>query len=198
VLETGVAAGIRRVEAVTGQGALEYVQKRETQFAEIAAALKTSPEEVEHRLVQVLENVKRLEKEVGRLKSKMAVAQGDDLADQAQSVGSIKVLASRLDGADAKTLRETIDKLRDKLSSAVIVLGSADGGRVTLIAGITPDLTGKVKAGELVNFVAKQVGGKGGGRPDMAQAGGTDAAALPQALASVPGWVKDSLSVEQA
>jgi alanyl-tRNA synthetase len=198
VLETGVAAGIRRVEAVTGQGALEYVQKRETQFAEIAAALKSSPEEVEHRLVQVLENVKRLEKEVGRLKSKMAVAQGDDLADQAQSVGSIKVLASRLDGADAKTLRETIDKLRDKLRSAVIVLGSADGGKVTLIAGITTDLTEKVKAGELVNFVAKQVGGKGGGRPDMAQAGGTDAAALPQALASVPDWVKDRLSVEQA
>ncbi len=196
VLETGVAAGIRRVEAVTGQGAVEYVQKRETQFAEIAAALKASPEEVEHRLVQVLDNIKRLEKELDRLKSKMAVAQGDDLADQAQSVGSIKVLASRLDGADAKTLRETIDKLRDKLRSAVIVLGSADAGKVTLIAGITPDLTDKVKAGELVNFVAKQVGGKGGGRPDMAQAGGTDAAALPQALASVPEWVKERVPAE--
>jgi alanyl-tRNA synthetase len=197
LLESGVAAGIRRVEAVTGQGALEYVQKRETQLAEIAAALRASPEEVEHRLVQVLENVKRLEKELGRLKSKMAVAQGDDLADQAQSVGSIWVLASRLDGADAKTLRETIDKLRDKLRSAVIVLGSTDGGKVTLIAGITPDLTEQVKAGELVNFVAKQVGGKGGGRPDMAQAGGTDATALPQALASVLDWVKDRLSAVQ-
>ncbi|MGD8476419.1 MAG: DHHA1 domain-containing protein, partial [Burkholderiales bacterium] len=193
VLETGVAAGIRRVEAVTGQGALEYVQKRDNQFAEIAAALKAGPEEIEHRLVQVLENVKRLEKEVSRLKSKVAVAQGDDLADQALSVGPVKVLASRLDGADAKTLRETIDKLRDKLGSAVIVLGSAEGKKVTLIAGITSDLTAKVKAGELVNFVAQQVGGKGGGRPDMAQAGGSDATALPQALASVPDWVKDRL-----
>jgi alanyl-tRNA synthetase len=172
---------------------LQYVQKRDARFSEIAAALKAGPEEIEHRLVQVLENVKRLEKEVGRLKSKMAVAQGDDLADQALSVGTIKVLASQLEGADAKTLRETIDKLRDKLGSAVIVLGSADGAKVTLIAGITPDLTGNVKAGELVNFVAQQVGGKGGGRPDMAQAGGTDAAALPQALASVTGWVKDRL-----
>ena len=197
VLETGVASGIRRVEALTGQGALEYVQKRETQFAEIAAALKAGPEEVEHRLVQVLENVKRLEKEIGRLKSKVASAQGDDLAEQALSVGSIKVLATKLDGADAKTLRETIDKLRDKLKSAVIVLGSAQGDKVTLIAGVTPDLTGDVKAGELVNFVARQVGGKGGGRPDMAQAGGTDASALPHALASVSEWVKERLPAKQ-
>jgi alanyl-tRNA synthetase len=193
VLETGVAAGIRRVEAVTGEGALHYVQKRDAQFSEIAAALKAGPEEIEQRLVQVLENVKRLEKEISRLKSKMAVAQGDDLADQALSIGTTKVLASQLEGADAKTLRETIDKLRDKLGSAVIVLGSAEGAKVTLIAGITPDLTGNVRAGELVNFVARQVGGKGGGRPDMAQAGGTDAAALPQALASVSEWVKDRL-----
>jgi alanyl-tRNA synthetase len=194
VLETGVASGIRRLEAVTGQGALEYVQKREAQFLEIAAALKTGPEEVEHRLVQVLENVKRLEKEIGRLKSKVASAQGDDLADQAIDVGAIKVLATKLDGADAKTLRETIDKLRDKLKSAVIVLGSSESGKVTLIAGVTPDLTKELKAGELVNFVAGQVGGKGGGRPDMAQAGGTDTSALPGALGSVPDWVRERLA----
>ncbi len=194
VLETGVASGIRRLEAVTGQGALEHVQKREAQFMEIAAALKTGPEEVEHRLVQVLENVKRLEKEIGRLKSKVASAQGDDLADQAIDVGAIKVLATKLDGADAKTLRETIDKLRDKLKSAVIVLGSSESGKVTLIAGVTPDLTKELKAGELVNFVAGQVGGKGGGRPDMAQAGGSDASALPGALDSVPDWVRERLA----
>jgi alanyl-tRNA synthetase len=194
VLETGVASGIRRLEAVTAQPAIDYVQKRESQFFEIAAALKAAPEEVEHRLVQVLENVKRLEKELTRLKSKIASAQGDDLADQAVSVGSAKVLAANLDGADVKTLRETVDKLKDKLESAVIVLGSAQNGKVTLIAGVTGNLTSTVKAGDLVNFVASQVGGKGGGRADMAQAGGTDTAALPQALASVETWVRESIS----
>jgi len=193
-METGVAAGIRRLEAVTASAALDVVQKRESQFSEIAAALKAAPEEVEHRLVQVLENVKRLEKELARLKSKIASAQGDDLADQAVSVGSAKVLAANLDGADVKTLRETVDKLKDKLESAVIVLGSAHDGKVSLIAGVTSNLTSTVKAGDLVNFVAGQVGGKGGGRADMAQAGGSDAAALPQALASVENWVRDSLT----
>ena len=194
VLETGVAAGIRRLEAVTAHTALDYVQGRESQFSEIAAALKAAPEEVEHRLVQVLENVKRLEKELSRLKSKIASAQGDDLADQAVSVGSAKVLAANLDGADMKTLRETVDKLKDKLESAVIVLGSSNKGKVSLIAGVTGNLTSTLKAGDLVNFVAGQVGGKGGGRADMAQAGGTDAAALPKALASVEGWVRESFS----
>jgi len=194
VLETGVASGIRRLEAVTAGTALDYVQKRESQFTEIAAALKAAPEEVEHRLVQVLENVKRLEKELIRLKSKIASAQGDDLADQAVSVGSTSVLAANLDGADVRTLRETVDKLKDKLKNAVIVLGSAQSGKVTLIAGVTDNLTSTVKAGELVNFVAGQVGGKGGGRADMAQAGGTDTAALPTALASVEGWVRESIS----
>jgi alanyl-tRNA synthetase len=194
VLETGVASGIRRLEAVTAGTALDYVQKRESQFTEIAAALKAAPEEVEHRLVQVLENVKRLEKELTRLKSKIASAQGDDLADQAVSVGSTSVLAANLDGADVRTLRETVDKLKDKLKNAVIVLGSAQSGKVTLIAGVTDNLTSTVKAGELVNFVAGQVGGKGGGRADMAQAGGTDTAALPKALASVEDWVRESIS----
>ncbi len=194
VMETGVAAGIRRLEAVTANTALDVVQRRESQFSEIAAALKAAPEEVEHRLVQVLENVKRLEKELARLKSKIASAQGDDLADQAVSIGSAKVLAANLDGADVRTLRETVDKLKDKLESAVIVLGCAHNGKVSLIAGVTSNLTSKVKAGDLVNFVAGQVGGKGGGRADMAQAGGTDTAALPQALASVENWVRESFS----
>jgi alanyl-tRNA synthetase len=137
--------------------------------------------------------VKALEKELALLKSKMAASQGEDLATQAVQIKGAKVLAAILEGADAKTLRETLDKLKDKLKSAVIVLGAAEGGKVSLIAGVTPDLTAKVKAGELVNFVAQQVGGKGGGRPDMAQAGGTDAAKLPSALASVSGWAEQRL-----
>jgi alanyl-tRNA synthetase len=193
VSESGVAAGIRRVEAVTAQAALEYIQKRESQLAEIAAALKTGPEEVEHRLVQVLENVKQLEKELGRLKSKLASSQGEDLADQAESIGPAKVLAARMDGADARTLREAIDKLKDRLKSAAIVLGAVEGDKVTLIAGVTSDLTSRVKAGELVNFVARQVGGKGGGRPDLAQAGGTEPGKLGEALRSVRGWVEQRL-----
>jgi len=141
----------------------------------------------------VLENVKVLERELSRLKSKMASAQGDDIAAGAVDVKGAKVLAARLEGADAKILRETLDKLKDRLGSAAIVLASAEGDKVTLIAGVTADLTGKVKAGELVNFVAQQVGGKGGGRADMAQAGGTNPSALPQALQSVAGWVGGKL-----
>jgi alanyl-tRNA synthetase len=141
----------------------------------------------------MLDNVKSLEKELSRLKSKLASSQGDDLADQAVTVGPAKVLAAKLDGADAKTLRETMDKLKDKFKSAAIVLGAVEGGKVTLIAGVTSDLTAKVKAGELVNFVAQQVGGKGGGRPDMAQAGGTDPTKLSEALDSVSDWVKQRI-----
>ena len=193
VSESGVAAGVRRVEAVTAQVALDHVQKREQQFVEIAAALKAGPDEVEHRLVQVLDNLKNLEKELARLKSKLANAQGGDLADSAESVGAAKVLAVSLDGADAKTLREAMDRLKERLKSAAIVLGSVEGDKVTLIAGVTSDLTKKLKAGELVNFVAQQVGGRGGGRPDMAQAGGTDPDKLPDALKSVKAWVEQRL-----
>ena len=139
----------------------------------------------------MLEQVKAAEKELARLKSKLAASQGDDLAGQAVEVGGLRVLAASLDGADVKTLRETMDKLKDKLGSAAIVLAGVDGGKVSLIAGVTADATAKVKAGELVNFVASQVGGKGGGRPDMAQAGGTEPAKLPQALASVADWVRE-------
>jgi alanyl-tRNA synthetase len=190
VSESGVAAGIRRVEAVTGEGALAWVQAQEDRLHEAAAALKAPAAEVPARIAQILESVKSLERELARLKSKVAASQGDDLASQAADVKGIKVLAATLEGADAKTLRETLDKLKDKLGSAAIVLAAADGGRVSLIAGVTADLIAKVKAGDLVNYVAQQVGGKGGGRPDMAQAGGTEPGRLPDALASVRAWVE--------
>jgi alanyl-tRNA synthetase len=194
VSESGVAAGIRRIEAVTGPTALALTQSQHQQILEASALLKAPPQELQQKIAQTVENVKHLEKELERLKSRLAAAQGDDLLSQAITIGEIKVLAAILDGADVKTLRETVDKLKDKLKSCAIVLGSAADGRVTLIAGITPDLTSKVKAGELANFVASQVGGKGGGRPDMAQAGGTEPAQLPAALESVAGWVAQRLS----
>ena len=156
--------------------------------------LKAQPQELTQKLGQILDNVKSLEKELSRLKSKLASSQGDDLADQAVAVGSARVLAAKLEGADAKTLREAMDKLKDKLKSAAIVLGAIEGDKVTLIAGVTADLTAKVKAGELVNFVAQQVGGKGGGRADMAQAGGTQPAKLLDALASVADWVRQRVA----
>ena len=191
--ESGVAAGIRRVEAVTGRGALDHVQAQETLLARAAAALKAPVSEVEARIAQLQQSAAAAQKELARLKAKAAASAGDDLAGSAEDVKGAKVLAAALDGADGKALRETLDKLKDKLKSAAIVLGSVADGKVTLIAGVTADLTGKVKAGELVNHVAQQVGGKGGGRPDMAQAGGTDAAGLPAALASVRGWVAERL-----
>jgi len=187
--ESGVAAGIRRVEAVTGEGALALVQSINRKLLEAAGALKTSPDELPSRIAQVQDQVKSLEKEIAALKSKLAAGQGDEMLAQAIDVNGIKVLAATMEGADVATLRETMDKLKDKLQSAAIVLASVVDGKVSLIAGVTKDATGKVKAGELVNFVAQQVGGKGGGRPDMAQAGGTDPAGLPQALAGVAGWV---------
>ena len=193
VAEGGVAAGVRRVEAVTGDGALDYVQRQLGRLDEIVSHVKAQPQEAVQRVVQILDNVKALEKELARLKSRLAASQGDDLADSAVDVNGIKVLAVRLEGADAKALRETLDKLKDKLKSAAIVLAAAQDGKVSLIAGVTPDLTTRIKAGELVNAVAQQVGGKGGGRPDMAQAGGTDEAALPAALASVRSWVEGRL-----
>ena len=193
VSESGVAAGIRRIEAVTGPGALEYVQSQQQQLQDVASVLKAQPQEIGLKIGLIMDNVKFLEKELARLKSKLASSQGDDLVASAIDVGGAKVLAASLDGADAKALRETIDKLKDKLKSCAVVLGAVEDGKVTLIAGVTPDLIAKVKAGDLVSFVAQQVGGKGGGRPDMAQAGGTEPAKLPQALASVTDWVKAKL-----
>jgi len=191
VSEGGVAAGVRRVEAITGANALAYVQQLESAVHGAAATLKAPAAELQPRLAQVLEQVRALEREVGALKGKLASSQGNDLAGQAVDVKGIKVLAARLDGADAKTLRDTLDQLKNKLKTAAIVLAAVDGAKVQLAAGATADVMGKVKAGELVNFVAQQVGGKGGGKPDMAMAGGSDAAALPQALASVAGWVAE-------
>jgi alanyl-tRNA synthetase len=191
--EGGVAAGIRRIEATTGDCALDYVQAQERKLAGAAAALRTSPQDIAQKINQILDNVRSLEKELARLKSKLASTQGDDLAAQAVAIKGSNVLAAVIDGADARGLREAMDKLKDKLKSAAIVLAAVDGSKVTLIAGVTSDLTGNVKAGELVNHVAQQVGGKGGGRPDMAQAGGTDAAKLPAALKSVQGWVEQRL-----
>lgn len=191
VSEGGVAAGIRRIEAVTGANALAYLQQLEATVGRAAGALKTPAAELQSRIGQVLEQVRTLEKEVAQLKGKLASSQGDELVNQAVDVKGIKVLAARLEGADAKTLRDTMDKLKDKLKSAAIVLAAVDGGKVQLAAGVTADSMGKVKAGELVNFVAQQVGGKGGGKPDMAMAGGTDASKLPGALQSVQGWVAE-------
>lgn len=189
VSEGGVAAGIRRVEAVTGEGALAWVQATNAKLLAAASALKTGPDELPSRIAQVQDQVKVLEKEVSALKSKLAAGQGDELVNKAVEVNGIKVLAATMEGADVATLREAMDKLKDKLKTAAIVLASVADGKVSLIAGVTKDATGKVKAGELVNFVAQQVGGKGGGRPDMAQAGGTDPAGLPKALEGVAGWV---------
>src|SRR6266568_1423454 len=193
VSESGGAAGIRRVEAVTAEGALAYTHEVEARLNEAARVLKAPPTEVATRIAQVLDNARVLEKELARLKSTLASSQGGDLAAQAVEVNGAHVLAATIDGADAKVLRETLDKLKGRFKSAAIVLGSTDGGKVTLIAGVTSDLTGRIKAGDLVNHVATQVGGKGGGRPDMAQAGGTDTAGLPAALQSVRSWVAERL-----
>ncbi|NOS96412.1 MAG: alanine--tRNA ligase [Methylotenera sp.] len=189
--EGGVASGVRRVEAVTGHNALRYMQAMETTLGGVAGTLKVLPTEVPTRVNSLLDQVRRLEREIAAIKGKLASSQGDDLATQAIEIAGVKVLATMLDGADANTLRETMDKLKDKLKSAVIVLASVNDEKVSLAAGVTADLTAKIKAGDLVNFVAQQVGGKGGGKPDMAMAGGTDASQLSKALASVEGWVKE-------
>jgi len=191
VAESGVAAGVRRIDAVTGANALAYLQSLEATVAQAAGSLKAPAAELNIRIAQVLDQVKALEKELAAIKGKLASSQGDELMAQAVDVKGLKVLAAKLDGADAKTLRETLDKLKDKLKTAAIVLAAVDGDKVQIAAGVTADSIGRVKAGELVNFVAQQVGGKGGGKPDMAMAGGTDAKALPQALASVQAWVAE-------
>ena len=193
VAESGVAAGVRRIEAVTGGNALAYLQNLEATVSKAAGSLKASPAELNSRIAQVLDQVKSLEKEMAALKGKLASSQGDELMTQAVEVKGVKVLSALLPGADAKTLRDTMDKLKDKLKTAVVVLAAVDGDKVQLAAGVTSDTTGKVKAGELVNFVAQQVGGKGGGKPDMAMAGGTDATNLSVALDSVQAWVTERL-----
>jgi len=194
LLESGVAAGIRRVEATTGTGVLAYLGETEQNLVPIAHLVKAAPTDAAERVAQLMEHSRALEKELERLKSRLASSQGDDLAQQAADVKGIRVLAVQLDNVDARALRETADKLRDKLKSCALVLGTVVDGKVNLIAAVTPDVTGRIKAGELVNFVAAQVGGKGGGKPDMAMAGGSEPGQLPAALASVREWLQTRLA----
>ena len=189
IAEGGVAAGVRRIEAVTGLNALAYVQGMEATLGGVAGTLRVTPGDVPARITAMLEQARELEKELAALKGRLASSQGDELVNKAVDVKGLKVLAARLEGADAKALRETLDRLKDKLKTAAIVLATVDGDKVQLAAGVTADSVGRVKAGELVNFVAQQVGGKGGGKADMAMAGGTEPSKLASALASVPGWV---------
>lgn len=191
VSESSVANGIRRIEAVTGTGAAEWVQDTYSQLSNIAGVVKASPDTAAEKVTQLSERNRQLEKELAQLKSKLASSQGSDLASQAKDVNGVTVLAAVLEGVDGKALRDTMDQLKNKLGSAVVVLGVAEGEKVRLIAGVTDDLTKRFKAGELVNHVASQVGGKGGGRPDMAQAGGTEPANLGAAIDSVAQWVAD-------
>ncbi|HEU5397861.1 MAG TPA: alanine--tRNA ligase [Gammaproteobacteria bacterium] len=194
VSEGGVAAGVRRIEAVTGAGALTYVNGLQKIVRQIEDTVRAGPEDVVAKTQQLLERNKQLEKQLAQLSGKLAANRGDELVSQAVAVGPAKLLAAKVDGVDGGALRDLLDQLKNKLGSGVIVLGAANEGKVSLIAGVTQDLTAKVKAGELVNMVAQQVGGKGGGRPDMAQAGGTDPSKLDAALKSVPEWVKGKLA----
>ena len=189
VSESGVAAGIRRVEAITGNNALQFLQGLEDRVNEAATILKTHPGDLVNRVTQLQDALRQAERELEKANSKLAASQGDELASQAIDVSGLKVLAVRLDGADAQVLRETMDALKTKLKTAAIVLASVQGDKVSLIAGVTADSIGKVKAGDLVNFVAQQVGGKGGGKPEMAMAGGNDPSKINAALAGVKDWV---------
>ncbi len=191
VAESGIAAGVRRIEALTGDNALAHVQAVEATLNALAGTLRSAPGEVSARVGQVLEQLRSLEKELAALKGRLASSQGDGMLARAVDVKGIKVLAAVLDGADAKGLRETMDQLKNKLKTAAIVLAAVEGGKVQLAAGVTADTVGRLNAGELVNFVAQQVGGKGGGKADMAMAGGTDPTRLGTALASVQAWVAE-------
>jgi len=192
--ESGIASGVRRIEAVSGEGALDWVEADEERLLRLARLVKGTREDLDDKVVQLLERSRRLEKELAELKAKLASSAGRDLVAQAVDVNGIKVLATRLKGMDAKGLRDTLDRLKDKLGSAVVVLATESDGKVSLIAGITKDLTDRMQAGDLVKAAAAKVGGRGGGRADMAQAGGTDPAGLPEALRLVTDWVRERLA----
>jgi alanyl-tRNA synthetase len=194
VSETGIAAGVRRIEAVTGARAVEWAEEQEMRLRHIGETVGAGPDEVEQRVDQLAERARRLEKELEQAKARLASAAGGDLAEQAVEVDGLQVLAARLDGADAKTLRETVDRLKNKLGAAAVVLATVNDGKVQLAAGVTRAETGRLRAGELVNHVAAQVGGRGGGRPDMAQAGGNRPEALDGALSGVVDWVRDTIA----
>jgi alanyl-tRNA synthetase len=193
VAEGGIASGVRRIEALTGAAALDWVEADEDRVLRLAGMLKGGRDDLDDRVASLLERGRSLEKELDQLKARLASSAGKDLAAQAVEVGGIKVLAAHIEGFDPKALRETLDQLKDKLGSAVVVLATVTDAKVSLVAGVTPDLTGRLKAGDLIREVAARVGGKGGGRPDMAQAGGTDPTGLPAALGLVEGWVRQGL-----
>ena len=193
VSESGIAAGVRRIEALTGAGAMEWVRGIDANLGAAAGLLKSDRDNVRERIEQLMSRNKELERDIERLKSRVAVFQGDDLAAQAVDIDGIKVLAAKVEGIDAKGLRSAVDQLKSKLKSAAVVLAVVEGDKVSLAAGVTKDSLDRIAAGPLVNFVALQVGGRGGGRPDMAQAGGNDPSMLDQAIAAVPGWVREQL-----
>ena len=193
ISEGGVAAGIRRIEAVTGTNVMDFVHGLESKMQEAAQLLKTAPHDLPQRVSQLQDQLKHVERELERVNAKLAASQGDDLINRAKDLQGIKVLAAQLDSADAKVLRDTMDALKAKLKSAAIVLAAVQDGKVSLIAGVTSDATNRIKAGELVNFVAQQVGGKGGGKPEMAMAGGSDPSGLSKALAAVDAWVAERI-----
>ena len=193
ISEGGVAAGVRRLEAVTGAGALEYVQQIDARLGDIAATIRSPIAEAAQRIAQVLEQVKSYEKEIQRLQQKLAAGQGEELANRAIDIAGVRVIAAVLEGVDARQLRDTVDQLKGRMDKAAIVLAAVTDGKVQLVAGVTANATSRIKAGDLVNFVAQQIGGKGGGRPDLAMAGGTDVAALPKALAAVESWARERL-----
>ena len=191
--EGGVAAGVRRIEAVTGKGALDWINSNLRSLNDVAGMLKSQPDQAAEKVAQLLKSNKELEKKLATAKHALITGEATGQEDNVQLVAGIKVLASRVDGVDARAMREAIDRVKDKLQNAVVVMGSVDSGKVRLAAGVTKNNTDRIRAGELVNFVAEQVGGKGGGRPDFAQAGGSNPDALDAALASVPDWVSDHL-----
>jgi alanyl-tRNA synthetase len=193
-METGVAAGVRRIEAVTGEKALQRFYADEMQLDQLAQLLKAGRDDVVHKIEQLQSMYKKQEKELEQFKAKLASLAGGDLESEAIEVNGIKVLAAVLEGADVKTLRDTVDQLKNKLGKAAIVLASTDGDKITLIAGVTKQESGKIRAGDLVKAVAEQCGGKGGGRPDMAQGGGNQPEKLAAALKSVPGWLESKIS----
>jgi alanyl-tRNA synthetase len=192
--ESGVAAGIRRVEAVTGRAAYEWVVRTDQVLRDIAALVRGSREDVDEKVRELVERSRRLEKEVQQLKSKLASGHGGDLSAQAKDVGGVKVLAAKIDGADVRSLREAMDQLKSKLGSSVIVLASVQEGKVVLVVGVSKDLLARMKAGEIAGLVAEQVGGRGGGRADFAQAGGTQPENLGAALAGVESLVRSRLA----
>ena len=195
VAETGIAAGVRRIEAVTGAGALAWVNALEEREARVMTLMKSDPENLEDRVEQVVMRARELERELEKLRGRLAAHEGDELLDKAVEVDGLQVLAARCEAVGPKALREMLDRLRSRIDHGLVVLGSVDGEKVSLVAGVSRDLTDRVQAGPLVNFVAGQVGGKGGGRPDMAQAGGNDPSRLDPALESVAAWVRERIGV---